>query len=138
MKSLKAQHSILADGHEQLAILENDTDFSLVPFQQKLEEANLYPLQPATIIIFQINIGKMCNQVCKHCHVDAGPDRKEIMTRETMQQCLDVLNQNPQLGIVDLTGGAPEMNPLFQMVCRRNKSTWQACDCSLQSYYYSC
>lgn len=56
----------------------------------------------------------MCNQVCKHCHVDAGPDRKEIMTRGTMQQCLDALNNNSQLRTVDLTGGAPEMNPDFR------------------------
>jgi radical SAM/Cys-rich protein len=56
----------------------------------------------------------MCNQVCKHCHVDAGPDRKEIMTRETMLQCLDVLKINPSFKTVDLTGGAPEMNPEFR------------------------
>ncbi|MCL4109400.1 UNVERIFIED_CONTAM: hypothetical protein GTU68_033225 [Idotea baltica] len=55
----------------------------------------------------------MCNQVCKHCHVDAGPDRKEIMTRETMQQCLDALAKT-DIKTVDLTGGAPEMNPEFR------------------------
>ncbi len=116
MKSLKAQHSILADAHEQLEILEHGVanDFVLVPFQQKLEESDLYPLKPTGIQIFQVNVGKMCNQVCKHCHVDAGPDRKEIMTRETMQQCLEALKNNPQLQTVDLTGGAPEMNPDFR------------------------
>jgi len=116
MKSLKAQHSILADAHEQLEILEHGVanDFFLVPFQQKLEESDLYPLKPTGIQIFQVNVGKMCNQVCKHCHVDAGPDRKEIMTRETMQQCLDALKNNRQLKTVDLTGGAPEMNPDFR------------------------
>ena len=56
----------------------------------------------------------MCNQVCEHCHVDAGPDRKEIMTLETMQQCLEALKKYPSLHTVDLTGGAPEMNPRFQ------------------------
>ncbi|MCL4140176.1 UNVERIFIED_CONTAM: hypothetical protein GTU68_004465 [Idotea baltica] len=55
----------------------------------------------------------MCNQVCKHCHVDAGPDRKEIMTRETMQQCIDAIRDSP-IKTVDLTGGAPEMNPDFR------------------------
>ena len=55
----------------------------------------------------------MCNQVCAHCHVDAGPDRKEIMTRETMQQCLDVIGQTGA-HTLDLTGGAPEMNPDFR------------------------
>jgi len=63
--------------------------------------------------ILQINVGKMCNQVCKHCHVDAGPDRKEIMTRETMQHCLDALART-DIPTVDLTGGAPEMNPDFR------------------------
>ena len=55
----------------------------------------------------------MCNQVCGHCHVDAGPDRKEIMTQETMQQCLDVI-KNTGAHTLDLTGGAPEMNPNFR------------------------
>ena len=116
MKSLKAQHNIFADAHEQIEIIEHGQtgDFALVPFQQKLEQSSLYPLRPTRLEIFQVNIGKMCNQVCKHCHVDAGPDRKEIMTRETMQQCIDVLRKNPQLKTVDLTGGAPEMNPNFR------------------------
>ncbi len=116
MKSLKAQHSILADAHEQIEIIEHGEtgDFALVPFQQKLEQSNLYPLKPAQVEIFQVNIGKMCNQTCRHCHVDAGPDRKEIMTKETMQQCIEVLKNNPELKTVDLTGGAPEMNPNFR------------------------
>jgi radical SAM/Cys-rich protein len=116
MKSLKAQNSFLSDAHEQIEILEHGKsgEFSLVPFQQKLETIGLYPLKPIGIDIFQVNIGKMCNQTCRHCHVDAGPDRKEIMTSETMQQCIDVLKTNPQLKTVDLTGGAPEMNPDFR------------------------
>jgi len=116
MKSLKAQHSILADAQEQVEIIEHGQkgDFALIPFQQKLEETGLFPLKPLHLEIFQVNIGKMCNQTCRHCHVDAGPDRKEIMTKETMQQCIDVLQNNPQLKTVDLTGGAPEMNPNFR------------------------
>ena len=116
MKSLKVQHSILADANEQLQIIEHGQsgDFALVPFQEKLQQSGLYPLKPTGIDIFQINIGKMCNQTCRHCHVDAGPDRKEIMTRETMQQCIDVLKENPQLKTIDITGGAPELNPDFR------------------------
>jgi radical SAM/Cys-rich protein len=114
--SLKHRNHQLADEGVQITILEKGRtgDFALVPFQQKLEESGLFPLKPTQIEIFQVNIGKMCNQVCKHCHVDAGPDRKEIMTRETMQQCIDALKSNPQLKTVDLTGGAPEMNPDFR------------------------
>ena len=118
MKSLKADGNILADTHEQLEILENgknhDDAFKMIPFRQKLEEIGLYPLTPIGVEIFQVNVGKMCNQVCKHCHVDAGPDRKEIMTRETMQQCVDIIKNNSSLKTVDLTGGAPEMNPDFR------------------------
>lgn len=118
MKSLKAQHNILADAQEQIGILEHganhDDAFRLIPFQQKLEGIGLYPLKPTALEVFQINVGKMCNQVCKHCHVDAGPDRKEIMTKETMQQCLEVIKNNPSFTTVDLTGGAPEMNPDFR------------------------
>ena len=90
MKSLLAEHNILSNSSEQIEILEHrhSEDFNLIPFQQKLEESGLYPLKPTGLEVFQVNMGKMCNQVCKHCHVDAGPDRKEIMTHETMLQCL--------------------------------------------------
>ena len=115
LKTLQRQHHQLSDVHVQLDILEHGStgDFALVPFQQKLEESGLFPLKPTGVQIFQVNVGKMCNQVCKHCHVDAGPDRKEIMTRETMQQCLEALAQS-DISTVDLTGGAPEMNPDFR------------------------
>ena len=82
-------------------------------FETKLQQSNQLPykaLQPDTL---QVNMGKMCNQVCKHCHVDAGPDRKEIATKETLQQCLDFLATSA-IQTVDLTGGAPEMNPHFR------------------------
>jgi radical SAM/Cys-rich protein len=109
-KSLSAQHHELSETERQLALLEA-TDLTL--FQDKLKESNLFPLTTVGLDIFQINMGKMCNQVCKHCHVDAGPDRKEIMTRETMQLCLDAIDKT-NCSTVDLTGGAPEMNPEFR------------------------
>ncbi len=110
MKSLKAQGHLFADSNAQLEHL-NENGFD--KFKDKLEGIGLAPLKPTGIDIFQINVGKMCNQTCKHCHVDAGPDRKEIMTRETMRQCLDVLGQY-DIRTIDLTGGAPEMNPNFR------------------------
>jgi radical SAM/Cys-rich protein len=117
MKSLKASGNILASSREQVEILEHginhDDAFKLTPFQQQLETLGMYPLKPTGIDIFQVNVGKMCNQVCRHCHVDAGPDRKEIMTRETMQLCLDILKDS-SINTVDLTGGAPELNPDFR------------------------
>lgn len=115
-KSLKAKGNILADANYQVEVLEtgNHDLYKLVPFQQNMEQAGLFPLRPTKLEIFQVNVGKMCNQVCKHCHVDAGPDRKEIMTRDTMQLCINTLVMNPGIGIVDLTGGAPELNPDFR------------------------
>ncbi len=116
MKTLHRQQHQLANVATQLDILEHgrNPDYALVPFQEQLEKSNLYPLQPTSIEIFQVNIGKMCNQVCKHCHVDAGPDRKEIMTQETMEQCLLALRNNPDLKTVDITVLEPEMNPDFR------------------------
>lgn len=115
MKSLKAQLHSLADPEEELEILvERHPGGSESSFQSHLQRFGLFPLQPTALEIFQINLGKMCNQTCKHCHVDAGPDRKEIMTRETMQLCLDVIQREDSITCVDLTGGAPEMNPDFR------------------------
>lgn len=115
IKSLKARHSELADVGYELKILSEKTPTGFEPdaFATKLRESKLFPLKPTSIDILQINVGKMCNQTCKHCHVDAGPDRKEIMTRETMQYCLDAIQSN-SFNTIDLTGGAPEMNPDFR------------------------
>ncbi|GAB2528541.1 arsenosugar biosynthesis radical SAM (seleno)protein ArsS [Spirosoma aerophilum] len=115
MKSLKASGHQLASTALQLQSLHDEVadTLQLPLFHQKLDEAGLFPLRPVDPVVFQINVGKMCNQVCRHCHVDAGPDRKEIMTRETMQQCLDALAKTA-IPTVDLTGGAPEMNPDFR------------------------
>jgi radical SAM/Cys-rich protein len=73
------------------------------------------------IDVLQINVGKLCNQTCRHCHVDAGPDRREIMTRDTMELCLAALERTA-IRTVDITGGAPELNPNFRWLveeCRR-------------------
>ena len=115
IKSLKASGHQLADSSFQLTVLRREVaDILHLPlFHEKLGAAGLFPLTPVAPAVLQINVGKMCNQVCRHCHVDAGPDRKEIMTRETMQQCLDALAQT-DIPVVDLTGGAPEMNPDFR------------------------
>jgi len=113
MKSLKVIQHHLSYPQNQLAILEDEALHKHESFKEKLAAIGEYPLRANGLEIFQINIGKMCNQVCKHCHVDAGPDRKEIMTKETMQLCLNVLAQST-IQTVDLTGGAPEMNPNFR------------------------
>ncbi|MBB6005663.1 arsenosugar biosynthesis radical SAM (seleno)protein ArsS [Arcicella rosea] len=115
MKSLKASGHQFAESSTQIKSLHQEVvDVLKLPtFQEKLANASLFPLKTKDIDTLQINVGKMCNQVCKHCHVDAGPDRKEIMTQETMLSCLEALKRS-DIAIVDLTGGAPEMNPHFR------------------------
>ncbi|MEI1279885.1 arsenosugar biosynthesis radical SAM (seleno)protein ArsS [Leptospira venezuelensis] len=114
MKSLLARGSELASSKEQLKILtEVSGKLGLPSFSDKLKEAALYPLRPTGVDILQVNVGKLCNQTCKHCHVDAGPDRREIMSKETMEECLVAL-ATPGVNTLDITGGAPEMNPNFR------------------------
>ena len=114
-KSLLARNNDLANTARQMEVLSSGifADGELPTFASKLKESNQFPLQPKKLEILQINLGYMCNQVCAHCHVDAGPDRKEIMTLDTMQQCLEVI-KNTGAHTLDLTGGAPEMNPNFR------------------------
>jgi len=109
--SLKARSSPLAAATEQLRIL--GAINGIPPFQEKMRAVGLDPLSATGITVFQINVGKLCNQTCHHCHVDAGPDRREIMTYETAKLCLTALAQT-DIPIVDLTGGAPELNPNFR------------------------
>ncbi len=115
LKSLHKRHNELAYAKRQLEILSNGIfqNGGLPKFKDKIDITNQFSLRPKKIEVLQINIGYMCNQVCAHCHVDAGPDRQEIMTRKTMMQCLDVI-KNTGANTLDLTGGAPEMNPNFK------------------------
>lgn len=90
-------------------------------FDTAITESNLYPLSAAGINTLQVNVGRICNQACRHCHVEAGPMRTEVMSRETMELCLEILGNSDVL-TVDITGGAPEMNPNFRWFveeCRR-------------------
>ncbi|MCB7482236.1 arsenosugar biosynthesis radical SAM (seleno)protein ArsS [Christiangramia sediminis] len=114
-KSLKARKDDLSSPANQLKFLSNGIfkEGELPRFKDKIAETGKFPLKPNKLEILQLNLGYMCNQVCSHCHVDAGPDRKEIMTKETMQQCLEVI-KTTGAHTLDLTGGAPEMNPNFR------------------------
>lgn len=116
-KSLSTTGNQLADTFFQLKVLNGKerSDILLPVFSQKIGEFGYAPLRPTGIEIFQVNIGKLCNQTCAHCHVDAGPDKKtENMSRETLEICLDILKKYPSINTVDITGGAPEMNPHFR------------------------
>lgn len=83
-------------------------------FEQMLVASNL-ELKPLSVKTFQVNLGKLCNQACKHCHVDAGPKRTEMMTREAVERCLEILAAYPQIKVLDVTGGAPELNDHFDL-----------------------
>jgi radical SAM/Cys-rich protein len=96
---------------EQLRILGQTN--GIPAFAKKMRAAALDPLRAIGITVLQINVGKLCNQTCHHCHVDAGPDRKEVMTRETAELCMRALAKT-HIPNVDITGGAPELNPNFR------------------------
>lgn len=83
------------------------------PFDKALAESRLYPLKATEVAVFQINFGKLCNQACLHCHVEAGPNRSERISRKTLETCLKIL-PTPEIKTVDITGGAPELNPHFR------------------------
>jgi len=124
IKSLKSRQDSLAQTEKQLEILNGGIfeDGTLPTFKEKVKNSNIQQVRPTGLEILQINVGYMCNQVCSHCHVDAGPDRKEIMTQETMEQILQVL-RNSKINTVDLTGGAPEMHPQFRWFVEEIRKT---------------
>ncbi len=111
MPSLLSMRHPLASAEAQLGRL----DASGAPeFDRVLLDHGLEPLETAERIeVLQVNVGKLCNQTCAHCHVDAGPDRREVMSRETAEKVLELLARHP-IPTLDLTGGAPELNPRFR------------------------
>ncbi len=116
--SLAGRRSPLADAVEQVKAL---VALGGPRFDDRLEEAGLHPLAATGIDVFQVNVGKLCNQTCRHCHVDAGPDRRESMSRETAELCMDALART-DIPTVDVTGGAPELNPSFRWIVERSRA----------------
>ena len=94
---------------------------SPVSFDEKLAQNDL-ELKAARLDTLQVNVGKLCNQACKHCHVDASPKRTEVMTRATIEDCLHVLRRF-RIPILDITGGAPELNPNFRYFVTEARKT---------------
>lgn len=118
--SLLHRGNPLAQASEQLVVLSPQHQTS--SFRGRLNSVGISKLRADCIEILQVNLGKLCNMTCTHCHVDAGPDRREVMNKATAEACLDVLRKNPQIRTLDLTGGVPEMNPHFRDVVREAKS----------------
>ncbi len=87
-------------------------------FDDALGGAGLYPLTADGVSVFQVNMGRVCNQACRHCHVSAGPDRAELMSDQVADDCLEIIEAN-RFAVVDITGGAPEMNPAYRRFVSR-------------------
>jgi radical SAM/Cys-rich protein len=104
-----------ADEQRQVKILDDITRQSgiVLPFKEKLKRSGIDKFKPVGVEILQINMGKICNQACRHCHVNAGPDRLETMSKAILEQCLSVIKLH-KIPVVDVTGGAPEMNKHFR------------------------
>ncbi len=108
----------------------------VTPFIEKIKSSPLPVLEAFTIDTLQVNVGKLCNQTCKHCHVDAGPKRTEIMTRETAELVAHTFRKHPFKNL-DITGGAPELNPNFDYLVQegRNAGLHVMDRCNLTVFY---
>lgn len=132
--TLSSRRAPLANPVEQLATLDAVMT-GRTTFDEALRGAGWNSLTPAALEIFQINLGKLCNMTCRHCHVDAGPDRSDaMMTRETVDACLRALDQT-SAHTVDITGGAPELHPEFRYLVdeahKRGKHVIDRCNLSV-------
>ena len=116
LPTLQKRHDALSSAREQRAVLD------AVPvertFQAALAGAGLLPLRATGIDILQINVGRKCNQTCRHCHVDAGPDRKEMMPDAVVDRVLEII-EGTDIPTVDITGGAPELHRRWREIVVR-------------------
>ncbi len=117
--TLLGQHKPLAASAEQLKVLA--AVGTCLPFDEKMRQSGLSPLHATGITVLQLNVGKLCNQTCRHCHVDAGPDRTERMSRETAEHCIAALAQT-DIPTLDITGGAPELNANFRWLVEQARA----------------
>jgi radical SAM/Cys-rich protein len=91
-------------------------------FDATLARHGIRALSRKAVATIQVNVGKLCNQACHHCHVDAGPRRTERMTRATADRVIEVIAASPRVGTIDITGGAPELNENFAMLVERARA----------------
>ncbi len=87
-------------------------------FERALGQHGFGPLVRGRVTTLQVNVGRLCNMACHHCHVEAGPNRTEIMPARVAERVVELVGANPSIELVDLTGGAPELNPNFSWLVR--------------------
>lgn len=119
LPTLQKSQNALASGRAQRIAL------ARIPlarsFEDMLEDAALFPLHATGIEVLQINVGKKCNQTCRHCHVDAGPDRTEMMPDNVVDRVLEII-ESSDIPIVDITGGAPELHKRWKEIVVRSRA----------------
>jgi radical SAM/Cys-rich protein len=112
----------MADGQEgnrvRLRLLDPQAGFRSTLEQHGMPGA----LVRGRVTTLQINVGKRCNQACQHCHVEAGPTRREMMTRKTAERLVELTAGCAAIDTVDITGGAPELNPSFRFLVRQMRA----------------
>lgn len=113
--SLHKRGHPLSPADKQRSVLSN---YSTRTFQAAVAELGEGALVRSRTRVLQMNLGKRCNQTCRHCHVDAGPDRQEVMDDDVVEACLSLLERS-DITTVDLTGGAPELHPHFREIVVR-------------------
>ena len=109
--SLRSRGHVLAAPAAQMQALART---GVPAFDEVLARHGRPPLEAGGIEVLQVNVGKLCNQTCGHCHVDAGPDRREVMSHDTAELVIELLRRHPAIPTLDITGGAPELNPQFR------------------------
>jgi radical SAM/Cys-rich protein len=113
-----------ASPETSLHVLKNErTAYS---FPGALLAYGLWPLRRDPVTTLQINVGRLCNQACQHCHVEAGPKRTESMSKEVAERVLRLLSASPTISTIDITGGAPELNPNFRRLVIRSRELGRA------------
>ena len=84
----------------------------MTSFEKKIQDLNL-DLSVASVSTLQVNITKLCNQACRHCHVDSSPKRREMMSRDLIETCLSILKNNSEINSLDITGGSSRASSRF-------------------------
>jgi radical SAM/Cys-rich protein len=139
VRSMLSRRVALAPPAAERSLLEGlslrNPDGTHAQFDDTLARGGVGGLSAGSVDVLQLNLGKLCNMTCRHCHVDAGPDRTDaMMTRETIEACFRALDQVPA-HTVDITGGAPELHPDFRYVVdeavRRGKHVIDRCNLTI-------